>query len=154
MSRVPLLPKWVLPSVSSIYDLESATLSEMVPKLYGAMRNMIEDYNKFADEINAEIETYTESGSNSIQEIRESVERRLICKFNDLDSRFGAIKMELAAYAEKYLQENVQGSLPIVSAADNGKFLQAQDGKWIPVSPAFVYDPETESLTFVTTGGE
>ena len=55
MSRIPMLPRWVLPpTLPSVYDSESATTLEMTSKLYGAMSKMVEDYNSFVDGINEE----------------------------------------------------------------------------------------------------
>ena len=155
MSRIPLLPRWVLGStLPSAYDSESATVQEMVSKVQGAMNALITDYNAFVDQINGEISSYSASSAEEIENIRKSVEERLRCKFNDIDARLGEIKSDLLQYTQKYLQENIQGALPIISAADEGKLLQVIGGSWQAAVPTFSYDPETEALSLTIVGGE
>lgn len=149
MSRIPMLPRWVLPpTLPSIYESESATALEMVAKIYGAMSEMIADYNSFVDEINAEIRTFTSSSSAEIDNFRKYVEQRLICKFNDLDARYNEIKTDMLRYAdekvaaiyEQYLDDQL-------SQLINEKIAAGE------IEITLVYDPETESLN-MTTGGE
>lgn len=48
-----LLPKWVLPpTLPSVYDCESFTALEMVSKLYGAVNELINEYNKTVEQLN------------------------------------------------------------------------------------------------------
>lgn len=147
MSRIPLLPLWVLPSVTSVYDLESSTVSEMVPKVYGAMRNLIEDYNKFAEEINQTILTFTGSSNEEIANFKQTIEQRLICKFNDMDARYNEIKVELMRYSDAKISEIYDHYL-------NGYANQLINEKIASgdIEITLVYDPETESLN-MTTGG-
>lgn len=154
MSRIPLLPKWALPpTMPSVYEMESATALEMTSKLYGAMQKLIEDYNAFIEGINTEIKSYTTTSTAEIEEIRKSVEQRLICQFQKMDQDFAALRVELMKHATDYIAENVQGALPVVSSADDGKLLQVIGGKWTMNTPTFTYDPETESLNFNINGG-
>lgn len=56
MNRIKLLPHWVLPdTLPSVYDTQSGTALEMVSKVYGAMRDLQNDYNSFVNEINKTI---------------------------------------------------------------------------------------------------
>jgi hypothetical protein len=104
MSRIPFLPKWVLPSVSSIYDLESATISEMVPKLYGTMRELVNNYNDFAEELNEEIQNFTGSSSEEIANFKNTIEERLRCKFEDLDQHLHKILLDMKQYTDTTLE--------------------------------------------------
>lgn len=104
MSRIPFLPKWVLPSVSSIYDLESATISEMVPKLYGTMRELVNNYNDFAEELNEEIQNFTGSSSEEIANFKKTIEERLRCKFEDLDQHLHKILLDMKQYTDTTLE--------------------------------------------------
>ena len=154
MSRLPLLPKWVLPpTLPSVYDSESATALEMVAKCYGATSAMIEEYNSWVDEINAVIETFTGSSTQEIENFKKTVEERLRCKFEDLDNKMGEIKAEMLRFAAQHIENMEFDSLPPVSSADTGKLMQVVGGVWSAAIPAFVYDPETESLDFTLTGG-
>ena len=50
------LPKWVIPdSHPAFFDHESATANEMVAKLYGKVRELIESYNEFATDMSDKI---------------------------------------------------------------------------------------------------
>lgn len=154
MSRIPLLPLWEFPNTSpAFYESESFTAQEMTAKAYGAMRNMVADYNKFAEEINREIETFTGSSNAEVQNFKESVEQRLRCKFEDLDARMGEIKAETLRYAAEHLENAAPGALPVISEADEGKLLQVIGGKWAAAIPAFVYDPVTEAISLTIVGG-
>ena len=68
MNRIPLLPHWVITDkYPAFYDVESATAVEQTSKLYGKMQELIEDYNKYVDEINKTITEFID-GTNSDQE--------------------------------------------------------------------------------------
>lgn len=68
MTRIPLLPHWVVTDkYPAFYDVESATAIEQTSKLYGKMQELIEDYNKYVDEINKTITEFIE-GTNLDQE--------------------------------------------------------------------------------------
>lgn len=48
-----LLPIWVLPpTLPSVYDSESFTALEMVSKLYGAVNELIKEYNETVEQLN------------------------------------------------------------------------------------------------------
>ena len=145
MSRIPLLPKWVLPSGSSIYDLESATLSEMVPKLYGAMRNLINDYNNLADELNEEIRNFTGSSSKEIANFKKSIENRLICQFQAMDTAFAKMKVDILKYSDDKIAEIYDQYLNGYVDQRISEKIAAGD-----INITLVYDPVTESLNVVT----
>ena len=53
------LPIWVLANARpSLYDVENATLPQMTARVYGAMNELIEEYNSFVEQSNANIEKY------------------------------------------------------------------------------------------------
>ena len=53
-----LLPKWVLTeNRPAIYDSESATAIQQTAKLYGAVQELIGEYNGFSEKVNAEIDS-------------------------------------------------------------------------------------------------
>ena len=113
MARLPLLPAWVLPpTLPSIYESESATALEMVAKVYGATKQMVEDYNKFADEINKEISEFTSSSAAEIQNFKDYVERRLACQFNAMETRIAELHTQNRKYLEgraSQIEQNFTG---------------------------------------------
>lgn len=101
------LPHWCITDTHpAFYDTESATAIEMVAKLYGAINEIIEDYNKFVDNINKTIEDF-ESGitkdfntfkiemSQQFQDFIDTVELKLGEQDNKIKQDFEAIKREL-----------------------------------------------------------
>lgn len=148
MVPIPTLRPWLLQPFPSIYELQSATNTEMVAKLHGAMNNLITNYNKFVEDISTELETFSGSTSTEIQIFTQSVEKRINDQFNELNAQFLKLQADLREYAAQYL-ESVQGVLPPATTADNGKILQVLKGEWTLATPAFKYDPETESLNLI-----
>ena len=53
------LPHWVITDkLPALYDHESGTAIEQTAKIYGAMNQLIDEYNQFVDHINETIETF------------------------------------------------------------------------------------------------
>lgn len=141
------LPLWRYPGTApAFHDVESATALEAGAKVYGAMNKLIEEYNSLATELNKEIENFTGGTAQEIQNFKETVDRRLCEKFNDLNARMGEIKAELLAFNNAWLGQYTNAALPGATAADNGKLLGVVDGTWAKVG--LVYNPVTESLEF------
>jgi hypothetical protein len=148
MPRIPTLNNWILPNgIPSAYDWESATALERTAKLNGAVQMLIEDYNKFIDELTAEIKSFTGSTAAEIAEFKQIVEQRLRCKFEDLDARIAefniGVKTLVTEEAERVYTEHVDG---YIDQAINEKIVSGD------IELTLVYDPETESLS-LTTGG-
>lgn len=167
MSRIPLLPRWVLPSVSSIYDLESATISEMVPKLYGTMRDLVNNYNEFAEELNESIRSFTGSTSEEIENFKKSIEERLRCKFEDLDAKYAELKVQTSkdyasftaatdAKYEQYKAELWEYANQLVHdlydqyIGDHASRIISEKIAAGEINITLVYDPETEALNMTT----
>ncbi len=82
IQRIPMLPKWCLTNkYPAFYDTESKDTLEQTARLYGAMQSLIEDYNKFADEVNTTIKNYC----------------------NDLDADQECFKAEITKIAHDYI---------------------------------------------------
>lgn len=146
MSRIPMLPRWVLPpTMPSVYDTESATTLEMVAKCYGAMRELMGDYNKFADQINEEIRQLVTGNTAEIDNFKKYVEQRLICKFNELDTKYAMIKTEMLQYSDEKVSEIYERYLDEeLSRLINAKIAGGD------IEITLVYDPATESLDIRT----
>lgn len=66
--RIPQLPIWCYTDqLPAFYDSESATAIQQTAKLYASHRALIDDYNKFAKEVNIKIEEFI-NGINTDQE--------------------------------------------------------------------------------------
>ena len=69
------LPHWALINKTpAVYDLESATAIEMVSKLYGAMQTLIDEYNKYTETLNKNIDTYETDLTKANDEFRRTME--------------------------------------------------------------------------------
>lgn len=120
-----LLPKWVLPpTLPSVYDSESFTALEMVSKLYGAVNELITQYNNTVEQLNGFQEE--EKAAREEFELKlTKVVKQFIC---ETESKF----TDLEAIAAQVVNEAIQAGRITVKE---------------------VYDPEKESLDIIV-GGE
>ena len=134
------LPKWLLPSsIPSVYDTESATALEQTAKVYGAMRQLIEEYNAFSESLESAFNENNAANAAEIQNFKKSVEERLRCQFEKMDAAFQKLAMEV-----NHIDRNViQVTTDIVNQA-------IVDGK---ITVAINYNPDTEEVE-ILTGGE
>ena len=119
------LPKWVLANpFPAIHDFESLTVIEQTARIYGAMNSLIEEYNKFADTVNGQLSTFTESEQKSREEFEQEITK---------------VMREFVCRMEKHWVVNMETTARdiINEAIEAGRML--------------IYDPGTESLNL--TGG-
>lgn len=149
MFRIPLLPRWgIINPYPSSFDYDSRTVMEQTAKMYSAMNALIKDYNEFVDQLNKEIETFTSSSTKEISEFKQSIEQRLICKFEDMDARLSEVKAGIPTYADQKIAAIYEQYLDAHMSQLINEKIAAGD-----IDITLVYDPETESLN-ITTGGE
>jgi uncharacterized protein YdcH (DUF465 family) len=134
------LPRWLLPSsVPSVYDTDSKTVIEQTAKVYGAMRQLIEEYNAFSETMENAFNENNSANAAEIQNFKKSVEQRLRCQFEKMDAAFQKLAMEV-----NHIDRNViQVTTDIVNQA-------IVDGK---ITVAINYNPDTEEVE-ILTGGE
>lgn len=119
------LPKWVLANpFPAIHDFESLSVIEQTARIYGAMNSLIEEYNKFADSVNKQLSTFTESEQKSREEFEAEITK---------------VMREFVCRMEKHWVVNMESTARdiINEAIEAGRML--------------IYDPSTESLNL--TGG-
>lgn len=138
-----LLPKWVLTqNRPSVYDSESLTSVQMVAKVYQAMNDLIEEYNKFADEVNSNILKYQESLTADNEEFKECITKTVENYIKAIDIKID--KQDLVIQkAVNYMTENIVDTTKelVNQALKNGKIVIGE-----------YYDEEKESLNIVGTG--
>ena len=123
------LPRWVLANpFPAIHDFESLTVNEQTARIYGAMNQLINEYNQFADTVNEQNSKFTESE----QEARKEFELQIT-----------KVMREFRCAMEQYLKMNLENTAAdlINAAIEDGRILVLQ------------YDPETEALNIGLTGG-
>lgn len=179
---IKLLPHWVLTGVTpNVFDSESVSGVEANARLYGKMQELIEDYNKFVDEINKAITDYTESDkkdtetfktciTNLIENYIKSVDLKisnqdLIIENQDLkianqdkkiDENLTFIKDNINETIEAIVNEmyeNGEINSSLTSAFNN---LDVRVGILEKTEYRLVHDELTEELTlekFVNNGG-
>ena len=86
------LPHWALTcKIPAFYDLESASSIEMTAKLYKAMQDLIEEYNRFVDELNLYLEEFEQSTNQNMDEFKNCISdmlaRHIQCIDNKMDKQ-------------------------------------------------------------------
>lgn len=127
MNRIQVLPKWIFPdTIPSVYDTTSGSHVEMCAKVYGAMRNLQIDYEKFVSELNQTIEDFK---SGQIKEHDCFINRmtKVIHDYLDyLDAKVRTQDKEIAE-AVKYMKDNIGQSVTeiIGQMHESGEFDEA-----------------------------
>lgn len=101
------LPDWNVRNLRPAFnDLESATVLEMMYKLYGKNQELIDDYNKFATEINTKIEAFETSTNKDIECFKAEITKILHDYIAILDEK---LKLQDKEIQESivYIEENI-----------------------------------------------
>ena len=126
------LPLWNMPDTfPTVYDLQSGTVIEMVSKVYGAVRDLIAEYNEFAQGVNNEIKDFKGVNTEEIQNFVTGIETRINCKFLELDNALAEYRRDLRRDAAD-LTEIAE----TVKAESRTPRLYQNDGGRVPVPAA------------------
>lgn len=119
------LPKWIIANpFPALHDFESLTVLDQTARIYGAMNEMISEWNKMIEQLSAFEKSETES--------REQFETRLTKVIREFICSWNQKTEDLEKFAETVINEAIQaGKIKITE----------------------VYDPDKESLDIVV-GGE
>lgn len=126
MHKITLLPKWVLPNTNpSVYDTDSGTCIEMVAKVYGAMRTLQEEYNKFVDSINIEISNFMNSVNKNHEEFEKHINKLVHDYIITIDTKI-AHQDRVIADAVDYMKNNLGTSITqlIIEMRENGELTE------------------------------
>ena len=119
------LPKWVLANpFPALHDFESLTVLDQTARIYGAMNQMIEEWNKMIEQIFAFEKSETES--------REEFEMKLTKVIREFICEWEKNMSDLQLIAKDTINEAISSGAIKINE---------------------VYNPETESLDMVI-GGE
>lgn len=119
------LPKWVLANpFPALHDFESLTVIDQTARIYGAMNQLIEEWNKMIEQLSGFEKSETES--------REEFELKITKVIREFMCRMEQKTQDLEKYAETLIND----------AIDAGRITIRE-----------VYDPESESLNTII-GGE
>lgn len=98
------LPFWRLTSKHpAFYDTESGTAIEQTAKLYGAMRDLIDAYNKFVEETNNAMEAHGEATSKEHEEFEMAIRQEFQDFIDTVELRLNGVPSseELAEISSK-----------------------------------------------------
>lgn len=150
--RLTILPRWVLTSRRpAFYDTESLSAIEMVAKLYGAMRELQEDYNSYTEELTKTINDFTDEMNTDMNGFKAHIDGVMHDYIEMIDEKI-KLQDSVIADAVKYMKNN------IVETTSNLIAELSQSGQILGTLQS-VYDEETESLEISTiaytfAGGE
>lgn len=134
------LPIWRLTgTLPASRDSESATVLEQTFKLYGAMQELIDDYNKFATKVNEDIEaheskyesdweTFTTSFRQEFQDFIDVVDLKiqdletLIGEGSDIDAKLAALETSIRnqlTELENKVNNEINGKIQTIETAVN-----------------------------------
>ena len=138
-----LLPKWVLTNeFPSIYDSDSKTVLEQTARLYGAMNDLITEYNSFAENVNALITDFTNSATQNQKEFEISIRQEFQDFIDVIEIKVQQQQTEIDS-AVSYMQDNIISTTSkiINDGIANGRIVINT-----------VYDPNNENLNIVANG--
>ena len=119
------LPKWALANpFPALHDFESLTVIDQTARIYGAINQLIEEWNKMIEQLSGFEKSETESREEFELKITKVV-MEFMCSWNQKTE-------DLERFAETIINE----------AIESGRITIRE-----------VYDPETESLNMVVGGG-
>lgn len=96
------LPDWALTSkYPAFYDSESGSAIEMVGKVYAAMQNLIEAYNQFETDVNANNTKFENSILKDMEEFKTCVSDLVENYINMIDLRLDSIAGLELSYNEQ-----------------------------------------------------
>lgn len=134
------LPKWVLVNhLPAIHDFESLTVIEQTARIYGAMNQLIEEYNKFAADLRNDVQNFETNVSKETEMFAIGLRQEFQDFIDVVELRLESQDQTLSdavSNMEQITREIVN------SAIKNGKIYITEK-----------YDPETEELTINVSGG-
>lgn len=136
------LPKWVLTNPRpSIYDSESATAIEMTAKVYQAMTEMVDEYNKFAENVEKNLAQFEQETNKDIQEFTVSLRQEFQDFIDVVEMKLQEQDKEIQE-AYDYLVNNLKktASTIVLEEINKGTLMMGVN-----------YEEPTESLNFIAT---
>ena len=132
-----LLPKWVLTDKwPAVYDTESATAIEMTAKLYAAMQDLINEYNRYADDVNKIITEFIETSNTNFEELKNCIKTAMDNHIQCIDTKMDKQDKKIAD-AVQYMKDNIYS---VTFEAIETMFKNDE------ITFSFNYDAENEAL--------
>lgn len=141
-NRIPFLPNWaVLYRRYAFKDTDSATAIEQTAKLYRAMQDLIEDYNKYVTELNDIIKEFVESTEQDYECFKKHIEK--VChdyiRVMDMNAdKQNRLINDAILYMKDHIQETAETI--IREKVESGEIVISSN-----------YDETNEHLSFILT---
>lgn len=121
------LPHWVLTDkFPAFYDTESLTAVEQTARLYGAMQELIDEYNKFVDSLNSELENYEKGITEKIETFEVGVNQKFDDFIKVVELMFDKHTLEVTETIN-YIKSNTSSAISgiIKEMRENGELSEA-----------------------------
>lgn len=138
----PRLPHWVIPNkFPAFYDSESATAIEMTAKIYKHVENLIDDYNKFVENMNKAIDDFENGVTSDIELFKVSIRQEFQDFIDVVELKLKDQDTEIQK-AYNYLVENLRNTTKdiVIEALQEGSLVLGIN-----------YEDSTESMTLIAT---
>lgn len=102
-----LLPHWVLTDIRpAFFDSDSGSAIEQTARVYGAMQELIKEYNDFVDKANKTIEEYGITSETEIKRFEECITKMFATHREavEIEIRNQNLKIQ---QAEDYMKNNI-----------------------------------------------
>lgn len=141
------LPNWILTNPRpAVYDSESGTAVEMTARVYSAMNELIEEYNKYVEALNSHIAGFETGVVGTNDCFRKNITTVINEFIASIDNKVANLEAHLKTNIRDTLQIWIsEGSLDdtIMNSFDD---LKKRVEELERNANMVVYDPETESL--------
>ena len=146
-----LLPKWVLNNkYPSVYDSESKTAIEQTARVYGAMNELIENYNTFVSELEKSITEHEKNTDESIEEFKTKVVNLQLKHIQSMDLKVKELYSHLKDNLGNVISGMVNdGTLEVELKTHFNNIFDSLETRVVALEQMehqFIYDPETESI--------
>ena len=125
--RITTLPKWVLTGTNpAFYDMDSATATEQTAKIYGKMKELVEDYNKFSEELHNAITNLVNGTTEDIEKFKTDLNKIVHDYIAMLDNK---TSVKLESYDSKIAEQDKKLNQAIDYMTENlGEYVQEVTG--------------------------
>lgn len=160
----PRLPHWVIPNkFPAFYDSESVTAIEMTAKIYKHVENLIDDYNKFVDNMNKAIEDFENGVTTDVELFKVSIRQEfqdfidiVELKLKDQDLEIQKAYDYLVNNLRKTVQDTVEKEIQKGTLAVGVSYLEDTESLNLVAIPQPIdpfhdvqYDETNETITII-----
>lgn len=103
---IPLLPKWYLNhNRPTFYDTDAGTILELAGNLHGKMNEIIDDYNKFVDNVTERLTIYEQDTTQDFELFKTGIRQEFQDFIDTVDIRIQHIESNVSS---DYIDELAQ----------------------------------------------